>query len=178
QGRIREDLFYRINTVTLRVPPLRERTEDVGPLADHFLKRLRAEGCVTRALSPEATAALRAYAWPGNIRELRNVIERLMLMGTGAGAVTGEEVRALLPAASREAEIRQRSEESLEIAERRHIERVLAGHNGNKSQAAKTLQIDYKTLLSKLKKYGLMSEKTPDASASDDGRSPNEGGKT
>ncbi len=162
QGRFREDLFYRINAVTLPVPALRERKDDVPELAEHFLQNLRAAGSVTRTLSPEAKAALCAYSWPGNIRELRNVIERLMLMGTGTAAISGEEVRAVLPAPSRESETGQLSNRSLEDIERWHIERVLEAHAGNKSQAAKTLEIDYKTLLSKLKKYGLTSERAHD----------------
>ena len=161
QGRIRQDLFYRINAVTLRVPPLRERKEDVPSLAEHFLQRLRAGGSVTRALSAEAKAVLCEYAWPGNIRELRNVMERLILMGTGTGAVSGEEVRAVLPALTGEAQVGQLSERSLESIERWHIERILEAHHGNKSQAAKTLDIDYKTLLSKLKKYGLAVHPDP-----------------
>jgi len=162
QGRFREDLFYRINAVTLPVPALRERKEDVPALAEHFLQNLRAAGTVTRTLSPEAKAALCDYSWPGNIRELRNVIERLMLMGTGTAAISVEEVRAVLPAPVFESETGQLSKRSLENIERWHIERVLEVHNGNKSQAAKTLEIDYKTLLSKLKKYGLTSERAHD----------------
>jgi len=155
QGRFREDLYYRINAVTLPVPALRERKEDVPALAEHFLQSLRAAGSLARRLSPEAKAALCAYSWPGNIRELRNVIERLMLMGTGTAGISGEEVSAVLPAPSRASEAGQLSKRSLEDIERWHIEQVLEAHDGNKSQAAKTLEIDYKTLLSKLKKYGL-----------------------
>src|SRR4029434_11222948 len=92
QGRFREDLFYRINAVTLPVPALRERKEDVPALAEHFVQNLRAAGTVRGTLSPEATSALCDYSWPGNIRELRYVIERLMLMGTGTAAISGEEV--------------------------------------------------------------------------------------
>jgi transcriptional regulator with PAS, ATPase and Fis domain len=155
-------LFYRINAVTLPVPALRERKEDVPALAEHFLQNLRAAGTGTRTLSPEAKAALCDYSWPGNIRELRNVIERLMLMGAGTAAISGEEVRAVLPAPVFESETVQLSKRSLEDIERWHIQRVLEVHNGNKSQAAKSLEIDYKTLLSKLKKYGLTSERAHD----------------
>jgi DNA-binding NtrC family response regulator len=162
QGRVREDLFYRINAVTLYVPPLRERKEDVPPLAEHFLHRLRVTGSVTRALSTEAKAALCAYAWPGNIRELRNVIERLTFMGASTETISEEDVRAVLPIPAFEAEVGQSSHRSLEQVERWHIERVLEAHHGNKSQAAKTLEIDYKTLLSKLKKYGLTSDRARD----------------
>jgi DNA-binding NtrC family response regulator len=159
QGRFREDLFYRINALTLHVPPLRERREDVPALAEHFLQSFRAAGSPTRLLSPEANAALSEYSWPGNTRELRNVIERLMLMGTGTATISGEEVRAVLPASRRELKTAESLQESLEDMERWHIVRVLNAHDGNKSQAAKTLAIDYKTLLSKLKKFGLTSEK-------------------
>lgn len=155
EGRFREDLFYRLNAVTLRVPSLSERKEDVPALAEHFLHSLRAAGSPVRALSAEAKTALYAYAWPGNIRELHNVIERLILMGSGTEAISEEEVRAVLPAMSRTSPAEELARYSLEDMERGHIERVLEAHRGNKSQAAKTLDIDYKTLLSKMKKYGL-----------------------
>jgi len=155
QGRFREDLFYRLNAVALHVPALRERKEDVPALAEHFFQSLRAAGSPARALSPDAQAALCAYAWPGNIRELRNIVERLILMGPGTAAVSGEEVRTMLPAPPREAQTKDLAQCSLEDIERVHIQRVLEANDGNKTQAAKTLDIDYKTLLSKLKKYGL-----------------------
>ena len=151
QARFREDLYYRINAVTLLVPALRERKEDVPMLAEYFLRS--GPGTFPRTLSPEAKAALAAYSWPGNIRELHNVIERLILMGTETGSISGEEVRAMLPA--RESHTGELTKRSLEDVERWHIQRVLKAHDGNKSQAAKTLDIDYKTLLSKLKKYGI-----------------------
>ena len=144
--------------MTLHVPALRERKEDVPGLAEHFLQNLRAAGSLTRTLSLEGTAALCDYSWPGNIRELRNVIERLMLMGPGTAAISGEEVRAVLPAPFQSLRLVSFPAFPRSI-ERWHIERVLEAHNGNKSQAAKTLEIDYKTLLNKLKKYGLTSER-------------------
>ena len=160
QSRFREDLFYRINAVTLRVPALRERKDDVPALAEHFLTSLRVAGSPTRGLSSDAKAALCAYSWPGNIRELHNVIERLILMGTDTAAISREEVEAVLPPSSGEDQAGRLSECSLENMERLHITRVLESHDGNKSRTAKTLGIDYKTLLSKLKKYGVASEIT------------------
>jgi DNA-binding NtrC family response regulator len=157
EGRFREDLLYRLNALTLRVPPLSERREDVPALAEHFLRSLRAAGSPPRTLSPEANAALCAYPWPGNIRELHNVIERLILMGTGTSVISEQEVAAVLPTPRRLLQTGESSRCSLEDMERSHIERILAAHNGNKSQTAKTLDIDYKTLLSKLKKYRLAS---------------------
>ncbi|CAI4031553.1 Transcriptional regulatory protein ZraR [Nitrospira tepida] len=154
QGRFRDDLFYRINTVTLRVPPLRDRKEDLPKLAEHLLHSLRVPGPHKRSLSPEALEQLAAHHWPGNVRELRNVIERIILTSPGAGPITREEVVALLPPST----LRTQAEDttlSLDEIERRHILRVLDSCGGNKTQAAKTLQIDYKTLLAKLKRYGM-----------------------
>lgn len=154
QGRFREDLFYRINTITLRVPPLRERKEDIALLADHLLGSVRAPGYPVRRLSAEALERLTAYQWPGNIRELRNVIERLVMLGTGKDAITGEEVREVLPWRYDTLQRNDPSRASLEEIEQRHITAVLEACDGNKTHAAKILEIDYKTLLSKLKKYG------------------------
>jgi DNA-binding NtrC family response regulator len=155
QGRFREDLFYRINTITLRVPPLRERKEDIPVLAAHFLHSSRAVGLPTRSLSLEAMTALVAYPWPGNIRELRNVLERVIMMSSGKGPISREELLAVLPKPSGSLQAGDLSQCSLDEIERLHIQRVLDAHDGNKTQAAKILQIDYKTLLAKMKKYGL-----------------------
>jgi DNA-binding NtrC family response regulator len=153
-GRFRDDLLYRINTVTLRVPPLRERTNDIPRLAEHLLHTVRAPGATACSFSPEAMTQLTAYAWPGNVRELRNAIERIVLMRTSAAPIGRDEVLQVLP------KFQARTPDdtarlSLDDIERLHIQRVLDASGGNKTQAAKTLQIDYKTLLAKLKKYGL-----------------------
>ncbi|HEX3203371.1 MAG TPA: sigma-54 dependent transcriptional regulator [Nitrospiraceae bacterium] len=155
EGRFREDLFYRLSAVILRIPALSERKEDVPALAEHFLHSLRAAGAPVRTLSAGAKTALCAYAWPGNIRELHNVIERLILMGTGTEIISAEDVMAVLPAMCRQSPAAEPAQCSLEDMERAHIARVLDAHAGNKTHAAKTLDIDYKTLLSKMKKYGL-----------------------
>ena len=155
QGRFRDDLLYRINTVTLHVPPLRERKEDLPRLVDHILHTLRVPGATKRTVSPEAMQQLSAYSWPGNIRELRNVIERIVLMSTGTAPVSREEVIQVLPRGQGSLQAGDVTQLSLGEIERIHIMRVLDANEGNKTQAAKTLAIDYKTLLSKLKKYGL-----------------------
>ena len=160
QGRFRDDLLYRINTVTLRVPPLRERTDDLPTLAEHILRTLRIPGAPTRTLGSDALRRLTAYTWPGNIRELRNVIERIVLLGTGSGPITGADVERVLPKLAPAAQPDDPADLTLDEIERRHILRVLDAAGGNKTQAAKTLDIDYKTLLSKLKKYGLDSSRT------------------
>ncbi|MET0516649.1 MAG: sigma-54 dependent transcriptional regulator [Nitrospiraceae bacterium] len=157
QGRFRDDLLYRINTVTLRVPPLRERKEDLPKLVEYLLQNARLPRQHTRLLSPEAMQCLAGYSWPGNIRELRNVIERIMLMGSGSkGPVSAAEVLEVLPKTSPYAKTEDPAHFSLGEIERMHIQRVMDSSGGNKTQAAKTLQVDYKTLLTKLKKYGLV----------------------
>ena len=156
QGRFRDDLLYRINTVTLRVPPLRERQTDLPLLADHMLKSLHRPGVTTRTLTPEALKLLTSYQWPGNVRELRNVVERIMLMSPNTGPITLEEVRQVLPQ-SPHAPSEDQAQLPLDEIERLHIIRVMTASGGNKTKAAQTLQIDYKTLLAKLKKYHLSS---------------------
>jgi DNA-binding NtrC family response regulator len=155
QGRFRDDLLYRINAVMLRVPPLRERKEDLPKLAEHILSTLRTPGAAKRTISPEAVQTLAAHRWPGNVRELRNVIEGIVLMRNESGPIRREEVLALLPKTQSALQVADHARLSLEEIERLHIQRVLAASSGNKTQAAKTLDIDYKTLLAKLKKYGL-----------------------
>lgn len=155
QGRFRDDLFYRINAITLRVPPLRERTEDLPALIDHILRTLRVPRASQRTVGQDARDALTVYAWPGNVRELRNVIERIVLMSPGTAPITREDVRRVLAPLQGARQSDDGSQLPLEEIERRHILRILDSCQGNKTQAAKTLQIDYKTLLSKLKKYGV-----------------------
>ena len=155
QGRFRDDLLYRINTVTLQVPPLRERTEDLPALIGHILQTLRISGAPKRTVAEDAMQRLVSYAWPGNVRELRNVIERIILMGTGNGPITGTDVERVLPKLPQAAHPEDPADVSLDEIERRHILRVLDAAGGNKTQAAKTLDIDYKTLLAKLKKFSI-----------------------
>ena len=155
QGRFRDDLLYRINTVTLRVPPLHERKEDIPKLAEHILSALRISGTTKRTISPEAVHALTTHSWPGNVRELRNVLEGIVLMSQGAGPISPEEVLSLLPKTRSSLQTGDHTHLSLEEIERLHIERVIDASGGNKTRAAKTLGIDYKTLLTKLKKYRL-----------------------
>ena len=161
QGRFRDDLLYRINTVPISVPPLRERREDIPALAGEFVRALPIPGRPMRSFSPEALAVLAGHAWPGNVRELRNVIERILLLASSNAThpIAAEEVTAALPACSSKPDAPMASvSESLEDAEKAHILRVLTTHHGNKTHTAKALHIDYKTLLTKLKHYGVGSE--------------------
>lgn len=155
QGRFRDDLLYRINTVTLRVPPLRERTEDLPALTDHILQTLRIPGATKRTMGQDALHRLTTYAWPGNVRELRNVIERIALMSPDHGPITSIEIEQVLPKTRDAVAAKDPEDLTLDEIERRHILRVLDANEGNKTAAAKTLDIDYKTLLAKLKKFAI-----------------------
>ncbi len=154
-GKFRDDLLYRINTVTLKVPSLRERPDDIPRLAGHFLRALSLHGAPPRTFAKDALASLISYAWPGNVRELRNVIERLLLLSPADSQepIGADELRPLLQSIHR-AGAQGTPVGSLEETEKTHILRVLAEQHGNKTRAARLLGIDYKTLLSKLKKYG------------------------
>src|SRR6266446_6572874 len=163
-GSFREDLFFRLNVLTLAVPPLRERRADILPLADHLLATIRSiHGRPNAQLSDPARRMLAAYAWPGNVRELRNALERAVVFSRpdrGAPAVTSdllepenfpENVRAAAPgAASPVAGLR-----SLEEVEREVIAATLEATHYQISRSAEALGISRKTLLEKRKKYGL-----------------------
>jgi DNA-binding NtrC family response regulator len=148
-GRFREDLFYRLNVVALRLPPLRERREDVVPLARHFLERLSAQfGLRAPEWDGWDLDQLRRYGWPGNVRELRNVIERCLLLGRRPGRCIGE------PQAGAPATQEDEPDLSLAAVQRAHILRVLGVTAGNKSEAARRLGVSRKTLERKLKAWG------------------------
>src|SRR5439155_5740739 len=142
----------------LQVPPLRERPEDIPRLAEHFLLTLHRSGTPVRHFASDALERLAAYPWPGNVRELRNVVQRMSLLGGDktSGSIGPDELAVVLPTTQliRDREV-SASPGSLEQAEKEHILRVLKDHGGNKTQTAKTLGIDYKTLLTKLRKYGV-----------------------
>lgn len=150
KGQFREDLFYRLNVFALTLPPLRERKEDIAILAAHFLETLgRREGKDHLSLSPEALGLLSHHNWPGNIRELRNVMERLVVLADQ------ERIEAdLLPyELQREAGGNRRGSLSLADVEKNHILRVLQHTGGNKTRAAEFLGIGLTTLYRKLIEY-------------------------
>lgn len=160
-GKFRDDLLYRINTITLKVPPLRERPEDIPRLAEHFLGLLHVPGTTTRRFSDDALAQMTAYAWPGNVRELRNVVERVLLLSSCSvdDPINEDELAQVLPHTVRPIETAslcsEVDDDSIEAVERAHILKVLAKWDGNKSQTARALKVDYKTLMAKLRKYGM-----------------------
>jgi len=154
QGAFRDDLYYRLNVVTIRLPALRERREDIPALVTSFLRPVAHSGrAKTMTVSPEAMAALVAYEWPGNIRELSNVLERATLLANGAVLTPDllpEEVRV----SARPLAPLEDGDESLESAERRHIAQVIARHP-TLDTAAKALGVDPSTLYRKRERYGL-----------------------
>jgi DNA-binding NtrC family response regulator len=149
-GRFREDLYYRLNVVNLALPPLRERTEDILLLVDHFLRQFRIPGQPTKTVSPEALQLLGEYSWPGNVRELANTIERLMILAPGE--VIGPDD---LPSNIRMPPGTVPGPRSLAEMERLHLMRVLRETGGKKMRAARLLGIDLKTLNSKIKRYNI-----------------------
>jgi DNA-binding NtrC family response regulator len=151
-ARFRQDLFYRLRVVELRVPPLRERRDDILPLARTFLKdaaeRMRRK---VTGIAPAAANQLVRYGWPGNVRELENAIERAVVLARGSRIGVDdlpEEVGSALPSAYAPGEVR-----SLEDVERDYILAVLETNQGNKAAAAHQLQIGIATLYRKLKRY-------------------------
>jgi len=150
-GLFRSDLYFRISTVPLRVPPLRERREDIPALAEVLLGRLAIDlGRADLRLAPEAVVALQGYAWPGNIRELKNVLERAALL-SGRNELGRADLRFEAPAGGGNDD----SALTLEDVERRHIEKVLALERGKVTRAAERLGVPRSTLYEKIRRYGL-----------------------
>ena len=159
RGGFRSDLYYRLNVITLHLPPLRDRAEDVPLLASFFLERFAAgRGRAAPVLSQEAVDALAAYDWPGNVRELENALERAAVLtsegeiqvSTLPSRITERAPQPLVSAALP-------PNPTLEIVERAYIHWVLQSESGNKTRAAEVLGIDPSTLYRKLLRYGMES---------------------
>jgi Nif-specific regulatory protein len=160
EGSFREDLYYRLKVVPIRVPPLRERKEDIPLLVDHFLKRLRQEHQKPTTIMPDALARLVEHHWPGNVRELENTLERMVIMGRQPQitlqdviAVVGE--RSRLPGIGSDAGASLTS--SVEELERQQILKAMEEAKGVQAKAAKSLGITPRQLGYRLRKYGLAS---------------------
>jgi DNA-binding NtrC family response regulator len=161
-GRFRQDLLYRLNTVTVRIPPLRERVDEIKPLAERFLKD--AKGTV-KTIDPKALEALEAYSWPGNVRELRNVIDRAIVLAEGK-AITLEDLTekvrggARAPSQNDESSVEDTGSsadyrERVRKFEMDLIIRALHRANGNQTEAAKALNLPLRTLVHKIQTYGI-----------------------
>ncbi|MDT8435444.1 MAG: sigma-54 dependent transcriptional regulator [Gemmatimonadota bacterium] len=155
EGRFRRDLYYRLNVISLELPPLRERADDVPLLAEHFLARQAGDGEPKR-LAPKALEVLQGYPWPGNVRELENVIERAVVL-TAGGTIKPDVLPDRLREAPAEPLVQDRppANPALEIIERAYIAHVLKAESGNKTRAAEVLGIDPSTLYRKIKRYDL-----------------------
>jgi DNA-binding NtrC family response regulator len=151
-NRFRSDLYYRVSTIPLGVPPLRERLLDMELIAQNLLDGLAADlGRGTLSLAPDALAALKAYSWPGNIRELRNVLERAVLLCEGR--LLGRRDLRFEPAPVDDPAAGAAL--TLEEMERLHIERVLQAERGHVESAARRLGIPRSSLYQKIKRLGL-----------------------
>ena len=163
EGKFRRDLFYRLNVINLRLPPLRERKEDIIPLATHFIRKYRTAFKKEIEFIPnEIIDLLLQHDWPGNIRELENLIQRAVLMATGntlsvrdldfsvQTTPTSREMTGITPAM-----LEQPIKESLAVLESRIIAGALRLHNGNVQKVTKTLQIGKTALYAKMKRYGI-----------------------
>ena len=151
-GDFRQDLFYRINTITITLPPLRDRPEDVRRLVEHFLEQSAAYG--PKRMSDTAMDCLERYRWPGNVRELQHAVQRAMILSRGdliQPTDLPEEIRAgQVPSSSRTG--------SLEDVERQHIISTLRSVAGHRAKAATVLGIDPKTLYRKIQAYGISAD--------------------
>lgn len=176
-GRFREDLFFRINVINLTVPPLRDRREQIYPLAQYYLnfynKKYRKE---VSALSPKLLKAFKDYRWPGNIRELENMIKRIVIFGeeevviqqlTGKRADLGKKSEFLEgfsspPSTEKKIlDLKEVGKNAAEIAEKNIIQATLQETQWNRKAAAKLLRVSYKALLYKIQKYHLNRVKLP-----------------
>ena len=153
-GRFREDLLYRLNTVVIHLPPLRDRRSDIEALAQHFLATYAARYRKPIAgFEPEASALMQAHGWPGNVRELAHSIERAVLMSDPAATTIAGRHLSLRPRGT--GDVAPAADLSLEEAERVFIEKVLARHNGDVRLAAEQLGMSRSALYRRLQQYGV-----------------------
>lgn len=156
KGQFREDLLYRVNTIALRIPPLRERTQDIAPLARMFAERYGLRyGKPAVRIAEDALPVLESYAWPGNIRELEHVMEKAVIMADGDVLGTDDFELEQRPARLSMEPVPETEDMRIEDMERLMIQRSIAKHGGNLSAVANALGIARQTLYSKIKKYGL-----------------------
>jgi two-component system response regulator AtoC len=159
-GRFRGDLYYRVNVVTIRLPPLRERSQDVPELALHFLRLYNARlGLKVESIAPNAMRTLMDYSWPGNVRELENVIERALVLSAGP-TIEREHLSDIIATAGGAAQPPSDDfsvKRQTEALERTLIRRALERTNGNRTRAAQLLDLSHRALLYKIRDYQLGS---------------------
>jgi two-component system response regulator AtoC len=160
EGRFREDLFYRLNVVHVVLPPLRERREDLVPLVEHFIRRANARlGIGIESISADAMKLITEYAWPGNVRELENTVERAMVLSEGRlieSSSLPDRVRMRKDPVRRILDLGELSiKKTVRVVEEELIRRALQETRGNRTSAAKSLEISQRALLYKMKAYGI-----------------------
>jgi DNA-binding NtrC family response regulator len=161
-GRFREDLYYRLNVFPIEIPPLRQRKEDIPVLAEHFVKKYARQMKIPeKSISKEAMEVLIDYSWKGNVRELENTIERAMILAEG-DVILPEHISLFKAERHSEEELipmngslEETARAALRYAESRRIRKALENNRWNKTRAAEELKVSYKTLLTKIKEYGL-----------------------
>jgi two-component system response regulator AtoC len=182
EGRFREDLYYRLNVINLHVPSLRDRPDEILPLAEYFLKKHATSGAAALEITPALSEALLAHQWPGNVRELENAVRKYLALRDPQAVAQdlrfkSQRATQLAPALLKPSEPRQVSappqaptlENVTEARRQAEIEAILTALNRarwNRKQAAAALQVDYKALLYKMKKLGIDCKPTAMAVAS------------
>jgi transcriptional regulator with PAS, ATPase and Fis domain len=149
-GKFREDLYYRLNAIPLRIPPLRERAGDIPLLVQFFVRRYNVRYGLASRLAESGVTELQNYTWPGNVRQLQHLVERLVILAPG-GRIDSEAVIDAISAT----EPREQAGDTLADTEAEQIRRVMAATNGNKSRASRILGIERKTLYRKLERLGM-----------------------
>jgi two-component system response regulator AtoC len=179
RGEFREDLYYRINVVEIEVPPLRDRREEIPVLAQHFLEKFGRQAHRNVTLPPAVLEFFVAYDWPGNVRQLENIVRRLVVLGNVA-RVYEQVLRTLrdapsrgpreqttglaeapappVPSAPQLAGLREVARQAARTAERQALLEVLDKVHWNRVAAARMLKVSYKTLLTKINEYGFVSK--------------------
>ena len=162
EGALREDLFYRLNVIPIHLPPLRERREDIPLLVAHFLQKFGPQlGKEVRGVAPEALAMLERHHWPGNIRELENVVERAIVLGSGevlGPEALPESVRRERPVRGLEVDLPEEGmdlEATLDALERRYLQRAMDRTNGVQTRAAELLKMTFRQFRYKLQKHNM-----------------------
>ncbi len=163
EGKFREDLFYRLYVVPIKIPPLRERREDIFPLAWHFLRRHNSKFNQSKTFSREIIQIMESYQWPGNVRELQNIIERMVIMSDGEILEPRHLPHSVYSQESDEGSMIQVKGIISLVQARETVEKKLLSHaleiKGTTREAARLLGVDHSTVVRKLKKYGLSISK-------------------
>jgi len=162
QGEFREDLYYRLNVIEIRVPPLRERRQEIPALVAWFLGKFNAQYGRYKQLAPETLTRLMEHTWPGNVRELENIIRRMVVLADGEQAFEAQFARGRSagtvhpqPSLSVTESLREIARRGAREAERRALSEVLERLRWNRAEAARILKVSYKTLLNKIAECGL-----------------------